>query len=159
MRFELINSELEKWKPGVSKNILLFIAGLLWVIIGIFLNYRSYSWLKEKELKTILIIGTAGLFLSVLIHIFGFSKIVNKNIRRIIPMDGKRCLFSFFPWRSYLLISIMILMGSFIRHSTIIPKVYLSVLYTGIGTAMILSGFRYLIVLKRVIQRSKRDKY
>ena len=159
MRFELINSELEKWKPGVSKNILLFIAGLLWVIIGIFLNYRSYSWLKEKELKTILIIGTAGLFLSVLIHIFGFSKIVNKNIRRIIPMDGKRCLFSFFPWRSYLLISIMILMGSFIRHSTIIPKVYLSVLYTGIGTAMILSGFRYLIVLKRVIQRSKIDKY
>ncbi len=159
MRFELINSELEKWKPGVSKNILLFIAGLLWVIIGIFLNYRSYSWLKEKELKTILIIGTAGLFLSFLIHIFGFSKIVNKNIQRIIPMDGKRCLFSFFPWRSYLLISIMILMGSFIRHSTIIPKVYLSVLYTGIGTAMILSGFRYLIVLKRVIQRSKRDKY
>ena len=159
MRFELINSELEKWKPGVSKNILLFIAGLLWVIIGIFLNYRSYSWLKEKELKTILIIGTAGLFLSFLIHIFGFSKIVNKNIQRIIPMDGKRCLFSFFPWRSYLLISIMILMGSFIRHSAIIPKVYLSVLYIGIGTAMILSGFRYLIVLKRVIQRSKRDKY
>ncbi len=153
MRFESINLELEKWKPGVPKNILLLIAGILWIVIGIFLNYRSYSWLKEKELKTILIIGTAGLFLSVLIHVFGFSKIVNKNIQRIIPMDGKRCLFSFFPWRSYLLISIMILMGSFIRHSAIIPKVYLPLLYTGIGTAMILSGSRYLIVLKRVIKK------
>jgi len=152
MRFESINSELEKWKPGVPKNILLLIAGILWIVIGIFLNYRSYSWLKEKELKTILIIGTAGLFLSVLIQVFGFSKIVNKNIQRIIPMDGKRCLFSFFPWRSYLLISIMILMGSFIRHSTI-PRVYLSVLYIGIGTAMILSGSKYLIVLKKVIRK------
>ena len=88
-----------------------------------------------------------------------FSRIVNKNLQRIIPMDGKKCIFSFIPWRSYVIISIMILMGSFIRHSTIIPKVYLSVLYTGIGSAMILSGFRYIIVLKRVIQRSKIDKY
>ncbi|MCK5003685.1 MAG: hypothetical protein KAS21_01260 [Candidatus Aminicenantes bacterium] len=159
MRFESINSELEKWKPGVPKNILLLIAGLFWIGVGIFLNSLSYSWLKREKTVIMILLVFFGLFLAIIIHYFGFSRIVNKNLQRIIPMDGKKCIFSFIPWRSYVIISIMILMGSFIRHSTIIPKVYLSVLYTGIGSAMILSGFRYIIVLKRVIQRSKRDKY
>ncbi|MCK5220302.1 MAG: hypothetical protein KAR14_01875 [Candidatus Aminicenantes bacterium] len=152
MDINSLNSELEKWKPGVSKNILLLVAGLLWIVIGIFLNFRSYSWLRDRELIAIILIVTSGLFLSVLIHTFGFSKIVNKNIQRIIPMDGKRCLFSFLPWRSYVLISVMILMGSFIRHSAI-PKIYLSFIYTGIGTAMILSGSGYLRVFRRVVKK------
>ena len=152
----MINSELEKWKPGVSKNILLLIAGFVWIVIGIFLNSLSYAWLHDKEIKILIIMGAAGLLLSFLIHIFGFSKIVNKNIQRITPMDGKRCLFSFFPWRSYVLISVMILLGSFVRHSAI-PRVYLSVLYTGIGTAMILSGSRYLYVMLHVIRRGDRN--
>lgn len=146
------DSELEKWKPGVPKNILLLLAGLTWIVVGIFLNSLSYSWLKERDTYIVVIMVMAGLLSAVLIHIFGFSKIVNKNLQRIIPMDGKRCIFSFIPWRSYIIISIMILMGSFIRHSTI-PKVYLSVIYTGIGAAMILSGSKYLIVLKKVIRK------
>ena len=156
MDLNSLHSELDKWKPGVSKNILLLIAGLLWVFIGIFLNSLSYSWLKDKEIKTIIVMGIAGIFLSVLIHHFGFLKIVNKNILRIIPLEGKRCLFSFFPWRSYVLISIMIFSGSFIRHSAI-PKVYLSVLYTGIGGAMILSGSKYLYVLLSVVKGVGRE--
>ncbi len=156
MSYRSPDSELERWKPGVSKNILLLIAGLLWVFIGIFLNSLSYSWLKDKEIKTIIVMGIAGIFLSVLIHLFGFLKIVNKNILRIIPLEGKRCLFSFFPWRSYVLISIMIISGSFIRHSAI-PKVYLSVLYTGIGGAMILSGSKYLYVLLSVVKGVRKE--
>jgi len=156
MKLKLSDSELEKWKPGVPKNILLLIAGLLWIAIGIFLNSLSYSWLKDKEIKFILIMIAVGLTSGILIHIFGFSKIVDKNLHRIVPMEGKRCLFSFFPWRSYVLISGMILLGSFVRHSAF-PKVYLSVLYTGIGAAMILSGSKYIFVLIRVIQSSRRN--
>ncbi len=146
-------SEYERWKPGVPKNILLLLAGSTWIVIGVYLNFLSYSWLKDKEMNIAVIMAIAGLFSAVMIHTFGFSKIVKKNIQRIIPMDGKRCLFSFFPWRSYVLVSIMILLGSLIRHSSI-PKLYLSVIYAGIGGAMILSGSRYLIVLFHAVKKS-----
>jgi len=58
-------------------------------------------------------------------------------------MEGRRCIFSFIPWKSYILIIIMIAIGFLLRHSPI-PKLYLAVLYTGIGTALILSSVRYL---------------
>ncbi len=76
------------------------------------------------------------------IHHYGFLKIVDKNLGRISKMEGKRCAFSFMTWRSYFTIAIMVTMGILLRHSAI-PKQYLSVLYIGIGMALILSSIRY----------------
>ena len=74
-----------------------------------------------------------------------FLKIVDKNLDRIIPMSGKRCIFSFIPWKSYLIIVLMILMGFFLRLSPI-PKIYLTTVYIAIGMSLILSSIRYLRV-------------
>jgi thiol:disulfide interchange protein len=46
-------------------------------------------------------------------------------------------------WKSYLLVFVMIAMGYFLRQSSL-PKLYLSVLYTAIGTALFLSSMHYL---------------
>jgi hypothetical protein len=51
-------------------------------------------------------------------------------------------VFSFMPWKSYILITIMIVMGATLRHSAL-PKPYLAALYSAIGTALILSSIRY----------------
>lgn len=53
------------------------------------------------------------------------------------------CVFSFMPWKSYLIILIMMAMGVTLRHSAI-PKHYLAILYTCIGLALILSSMRYM---------------
>ena len=58
-------------------------------------------------------------------------------------MEGKRCVFAFMPWKSYILVIIMMATGILLRHSPI-PKLYLAVLYAAIGTALILSSIRYL---------------
>jgi hypothetical protein len=86
---------------------------------------------------------SVGFVCSLGIHHFGFLRIVDRNLDRILPMEGRRCIFSFMPWKSYLLILIMIAFGVLLRHSPI-PKIYLSVLYVAIGTALILSSLRYL---------------
>lgn len=62
---------------------------------------------------------------------------------RILPMEGRRCAFAFMSWKSYLLVFVMIFLGFVIRHS-MIPKLYVAVLYTAIGTALFLSSVRYL---------------
>ena len=137
------NKEKEKWKPGVSKNILLLIAGAIWIMVGIMLNGLAYSWLRTERWGYALLVLCIGFVCSLVIHHFGFLRIVDKNLDRILPMEGRRCIFSFMPWKSYILIILMIIIGVLLRHSPI-PKLYLSILYTGIGTALILSSVRYL---------------
>jgi hypothetical protein len=142
------NKVIERLKPGVSKNILLFVAGMLWVMVGIMLNGMAYSWLRNERLGYALLAAAIGFVGSLFIHHFGFLRIVNRNLDRIIPMEGKRCVFSFMPWKSYVLVAVMITLGVLLRHSPI-PKLYLAVLYIAIGTALILSSVRY---LRRALQ-------
>ena len=136
------NRDIEKWKPGVPKSALLFIAGIMWIAVGIMLDGLAYSWLRTER-RHALLATIIGFVCSLVIHHFGFLRIVDRNLDRILPMEGKRCIFSFMPWKSYILIIVMIIIGILVRHSAI-PKLYLSVLYIGIGTALILSSIRYL---------------
>jgi hypothetical protein len=141
MKFRIKN--IEKWKPSVPKSALLFLAGIMWILVGIMLNGLAYSWLRAENLDNALLTSIIGFVCSLIIHHFGFLRIVDRNLDRILPMEGKKCVFAFMPLKSYILIIIMVLFGVLLRHSAI-PKLYLSVLYTGIGTALILSSIRYL---------------
>ncbi len=147
-------SEIEKWKPGVPKSSLLLIAGIIWLGIGAMMDGMGYSWIRTGDLKQVLSILATGFVLALFIHHFGFLRLVDKNLGRILPMKGKRCVFSFMPWKSYGLIGIMIIMGSLLRHSSI-PKIYLAVVYLAIGTALILSSVRYLRYLIMVLKNKE----
>jgi len=139
----------EKWKPAVGKPVLLLMAGALWIVAGTILLTFAYHWLRSAEDGFLLLHACAGVALALVIHHFGFLRIVDRNLSRILPMKDKRCLFSFMTWRSYAIVAVMIVMGALLRHSSI-PKSYLSVVYTGIGLALILSSIRYLrFVLKQ----------
>ena len=115
----------------------------MWVMVGIMLNGMAYSWVRIERPVHVISAVAVGFVGSLFIHHFGFLRIVDRNLDRILPMEGKRCVFSFMPWKSYVIIAVMIALGFTLRHSPI-PKLYLSVLYVGIGTALILSSIRYL---------------
>ncbi len=144
----------DKYKPAVTRNVLLFLAGLIWGCVGTMLLFLAFSWLSKASNINIYLFGGAGVVLALLVHHFGFLKIVDKNLERILPMDEKKCLFSFIPWKSYLIIVVMITMGSILRHS-VIPMQYLAILYAGIGLALILSSVRYIRIYFREIRRQK----
>ena len=145
------NPRIEEWKPGVPKTALLFIAGIMWIGIGTMLDLLSYSWLRTENPVHALLASVIGFACALVIHHFGFLRLVDRNLGRILPMEGRRCVFSFISWKSYILIIIMIFVGFILRHSQI-PKLYLAVLYTGIGTALILSSVLYLRYLILVIK-------
>jgi len=98
-----------------------------------------------------LLFALAGMALALSIYLFGVLKLVNKNIERISSKPGKVCIFGFQPWKSYIIIIIMISLGSALRHSPL-PKPYLSVIYIGFGGAMILSSIRYLRTFIRLMR-------
>lgn len=146
--------DIKKWKPGVPKATLLLIAGLLWISVGLMLDILACSWLRVETLHKALILAGVGFVLAILIHHFGFLRVVDKNLDRILPMKGKRCIFSFISWKSYILIAVMISMGFLLRHSPL-PKIYLAILYSAIGTALILSSIRYLRYLIKEIRSGR----
>ena len=145
-------ANIEKYKPAVPKNVLLVLAGIVWECVGIMLLLLAFSWLSAIPDTFFYIHSGAGILLALLIHHFGFLRIVDKNLDRILRMDGKTCIFAFFPRKSYLLILVMVLMGALLRHS-MIPKKYLAILYIGIGLALILSSVRYLRIFYQEIRR------
>jgi hypothetical protein len=135
--------DIKKYKPAVPKAVLLFLAGGLWLGVGSMLLFLAASWLREAAQISCTLFAGAGVVLALLIHHFGFLKIVDKNLGRILPSDEHKCVFSFMPWKSYLIIPGMITLGIVLRHSAV-PKHYLSIIYIAIGLALTLSSMRYM---------------
>ena len=129
-------------KPAVHKNFLLFLAGIIWIGVGSMLLSFASGWLHTYSQSDTWIYIVTGIAAAMIIHHFGFLRVVDKNLGRISKMEGRRCAFSFMSWKSYMIVAIMITMGILLRHSAI-PKQYLSILYIGIGMALILSSIRY----------------
>jgi hypothetical protein len=134
--------EIRKFIPTVNKRILVLLSGLMWCGVGVMLIIFAVSWLSPYNGKEQLFFYLAGFLAAMPIHHFGFLKIADKNLNRLLPLTEKKCLFSFMTWKSYIIVLIMVSMGIALRHSSI-PKRYLSILYNGIGLALFLSGIRY----------------
>ena len=137
-----MNKYIRKFRPAVDKKILVLMAGLMWCGVGIMLLSYSVSWLSSFSGKSMLIFGSAGFLAALPIHHFGFLRLADKNLSRLLPMTEKKCFFSFMTWKSYLIVPLMVSMGIFLRNSPL-PKEYLSVIYSGIGLGLFLSGIRY----------------
>lgn len=142
---------MAKIKPAVNKRVLLFLAGAMWLGVGTMLLAISFSWLNAFQAQGTFLFGAIGVMVALVVHHFGFLKIVDKNLGRILPMEGTKCVFSFITWKSYIIVAVMVTMGALLRHSPI-PKTYLSIVYIGIGLALILSSVRYLRVLLNQIR-------
>jgi hypothetical protein len=134
--------EMRKFTPLVDKRILVLLSGLMWCGVGVMLIIFAVSWLSPYNGKEQLFFYSAGFLAAMPIRHFGFLKIADKNLNRLLPLTEKKCLFSFMTWKSYIIVLLMVSMGIALRHSSI-PKRYLSILYNGIGLALFLSGIRY----------------
>jgi len=128
--------------------VLVILAGILWFATGIMLVSMAVIWLSISNNNNVIWFAIGGIFAGLIIHHFGFLRIVDKNLGRIRMIEGKYCAFGFMPLKSYLLIALMMTMGILLKHSPL-PKIYLSVLYLGIGVALVLSSARYFHNIRR----------
>ena len=142
----------ENFKPAVKKPVLLFLSGFMWFCVGIMLNTFATQWLIAYSKNLSYLFAGLGFILALIIHHFGFLKVVDKNLGRINLLSDRPCAFSFISWKSYILVVFMVSLGIALRHSEI-PKQYLAIIYIGIGLALILSCIRYFRVL--IIEHQK----
>jgi hypothetical protein len=87
--------DIKKYTPDADKRILVLLAGSMWCGVGIMLIHYAISWLSPLEGKEQAIFYAAGFLTAMPVHHFGFLKIADKNLKRLMPLTEKRCVFSF----------------------------------------------------------------
>ncbi len=138
-----LNSILNTLKPSVPKRYLLLVAAVVWTFAGGMLLFRGFSALKYNS-TGILIEEAVSIVFGIVFYIFMFSRISLKHIVRMQNNPIERpCVFSFFNWRSYILMSTMISLGVTLRLTGLVPIQYLSLFYICMGTPLILSSLRF----------------
>jgi hypothetical protein len=139
---------LRKYTPRADKKVLIIFAGVMWCGVGVMLLHYSVLWILQATLLPAIIFSVAGMAAAGVIYRFGFLRLAMKNLKRLLPLEEKKCLFSFMTWKSYLIVPVMVTMGIMLRHSPI-PRLWLSIVYNGIGLALFFSGLKYITTLRR----------
>ena len=134
---------LESLKPGTTKRGLLFLASLVWACAGGILATKGYffvmSTLSPHVLR--LLIGTVG---GILFFLILFRRISGMHISRIRGLKVDRpCMFSFFNWKSYGMMALMITTGILLRTSRLVSPDDLGTFYIAMGIPLIFSSFRF----------------
>lgn len=141
---------LKSLRPAVTKSWLIALAGLVWTGVGVMLCRLAYNWLAIINRGVATTFGLFGIVMALAAYHFGFSKIAQKNIRRLCLLTERTCVFAFQTWRGYLIIGFMVILGAILRNSPI-PKQYMAIIYTTIGGAIFLSSFHYYGLLWRMV--------
>ncbi len=136
------NGLIRKCTPTVSREWLFLAAGGMWLAVGVALAIAACRWLSGLDWPQSAAAAASSFILGIVVHLFGFSAIALKNIRRIRNRAEPVCLFGFQAWRSYLLIAVMMFFGYALRHLPI-PRLLVSAIYLTIGTALTLGSFLY----------------
>ncbi|MEW6714067.1 MAG: hypothetical protein AB1306_03100 [Nitrospirota bacterium] len=141
--------KIKRFEPVVERKTLIFLSGFVWSVVGVMLCRLAAGWLKaiEGDMGPFLV---SGVLLAILIHHFGFLKLVYKNTERISSLENKTSVFAFQERKSYIIILIMICLGIILRHSPI-PRQWLAVIYLGFGGAMILSSIKYYLFFLKMM--------
>jgi hypothetical protein len=131
-----------KYTPAVARHWLLLSAGLLWSGVGMTLCVIACSWLSRADWPESGMCAVVGVVLGVCVHRWGFSPIARKNIKRIAQQPESVCFFAFQAWRSYLLITLMVLLGFVLRQSHL-SRLILAIIYLTVGAGLALSSTLY----------------
>lgn len=131
-------------KYGVNKQILLITAGTVWIIAGAnILRIGIVTWLNSSQ-EWMFKIGEATVVF-LLFFILIFRRLYYKHTRRIEEKkETRNCPFSFFDVKSWIVMIFMISLGITIRSLRLLLDSFISVFYTGLSIALILTGILFI---------------
>ena len=127
---------LLRYKPGVSIKTHLFSAGLIWSLVGVGLMTFGFYLIS---LKGNYWFAVAGIVLGTVKTFFVLDRVARKNVKRIEEFEDKVCLGSVYSWKTWVLVLAMILMGRYLRTSSL-PREFVGFIYIAVGWALLLAS-------------------
>ena len=131
-------------KYGVNRQVLLITAGIVWIVAGAnILRIGIVTWTDTTQ-GSMFKIGEATIVF-LLFFVLIFKKLYYKHTRRIEQKKKeKNCPFSFFDTKGWIIMTFMISLGITIRTLHLLPDSFISVFYTGLSIALMLTGILFI---------------
>lgn len=130
-------------KYGVNRQVLLITAGIVWIIAGANILRIGIATWADTSHEWMFKVGEATIVF-LLFFVFVFKKLYYKHTRRIEQKkEDKNCPFSFFDVKGWIIMTFMITLGITVRSFHLLPDSFISVFYTGLSIALILTGFLF----------------
>lgn len=132
-------------KYGVNRQVLLITAGIVWIIAGAnILRIGIMTWPNNTHYWLFKSCETTVVFL--LFFILIFRELYYKHTRRIEQKKNeKNCPFAFFDAKGWIVMTFMISVGITVRTFHLLPDSFISVFYTGLALALIVTGILFLV--------------
>lgn len=132
----------------IKNKYLLILAGIFWILAGINIDKIGFQAYKSHiTLFNILI----SIIIFIIFYCIIFNKLVLKHTNRIISSKiEKQKFYKFFDLKSYFIMIFMIVLGIVIRIFNLLSDTYIGVFYSGLGTALFLSGIKFIINYRKV---------
>ena len=131
-----LKKTLLRYKPGVSIRTHLFLAALIWSVVGFFLLTNGFVLISLQDrlwyAAAGFILGTAKTFIIL-------DRVARKNIKRIKEFEDKVCIGSVYSWKTWVLVAGMIVLGRFLR-TTVLSGEVVGLIYTAVGWALMLAS-------------------
>jgi len=132
-----LKKSLLRYKPGVSIRTHLFLAALIWSVVGFFLLTFGFVLISAKGH---LWYGVLGLALGTTKTFFVLDRVALKNVRRIREFGDNVCIGSVYSWKTWILVAAMIGLGRFLRTTALLPAEIVGFIYTAVGWALMLAS-------------------
>ena len=131
-------------KYGVNRQILLIIAGTVWIIAGgNILRIGIVTWMNNSH-DWMFKIGEATIVF-LLFFVLIFKRLYYKHTRRIEQKkETRNCPFSFFDVKGWIIMAFMITIGILTRTLHLLPEAFIAVFYTGLSVVLITTGTRFI---------------
>lgn len=123
------------------------VAGIVWTVAGVnILRIGIDCWVQVSGGFVLMLLGAVAVFAA--FHYMVFSRMFHKHQRRISQKGDSNCLMDFFDARGWIIMAFMITLGVTIRRYELMPLWFISPFYTGLSSALVLTGIRFLFSSK-----------
>lgn len=133
----------------IGKLNLLVVAAVVWLAAGaniLRIGLEAYGEVGVVPWELVLSVAVGAVF-----WFFVFHKLTVKHTSRIVGYEEPRKHFwHFFDVRSFVIMAVMMTGGILIRTLGLAPSEFIAVFYTGLGTALALTGALFAVNRVRV---------
>jgi hypothetical protein len=126
----------QRFTPRVSQAVHLFIAPFLWTVVGMSLIERGLNWMGLGISRWLLLLA---LLLGTIKSLMVLDRSAKKGLERIKGFGERTCIGAVYPWKTWLLVLLMMASGLILRH-LIPPGLFLGTIYCALGWGLLLSS-------------------
>ena len=136
----------------VSRKTLMIIGGIVWTVAGVnILRIGVNCWQSVTVDAWMLAGGALAIFLS--FHFGVFNRMYIKHSRRIAQKSDANHPLAFLDSRGWMIMAFMIALGIVVRRFSLMPGWLIAMLYTGLSSALIITGLRFVVAARTVAGR------